>query len=93
MRKIQFITNELYKYYFDNIDSSTIGSPKTLDSYDIIIINLQDSSAWTCNARSLTYGNMLNELRQLYSMICNSQHKFRVIVFLPQNITITLNLC
>lgn len=72
------------EYECEEIKLSTIAEPKSLDEYEINIIDLRDSKIWRNN--TLLNGNLnnLNDFHHLKSMI--NQRKFsKIIIIIPSN--------
>lgn len=83
---IQYISFSLKASTFNdsNIVCSTLGSPKSLDEFDINIIDLNNALLWKNNGQSYTQINNRDDFENLYSMVRNSQTTNIVILF-PQN--------
>ena len=63
---------------------STINEPKSLDEFDINIVDLRSEKLWQSNSNKLLIINGLNHLKDIRNMIINSKKATTVALF-PQN--------
>ncbi|MDO4924204.1 MAG: hypothetical protein Q3980_00905 [Turicibacter sp.] len=83
---IQYISFRLKTSTFKEsaIVCSTLDSPRSLDEFDINIIDLNDELLWRNNARTYDTINNICDLDNLNSMIRNSQET-NIIILFPQD--------
>jgi len=74
---------DINKIYGDELTLSSFSSPKSLDDYEITIIYLHGNNLWENNNHE-SYNNKITDLRNLYSMLLNS-NKTKVIFLYPQD--------
>lgn len=85
--KIQIITNVMdWKIGGKNITFSELSNPKTFDSFDINIIDLQDEGLWINDGSDCSTINSMGDFRSLQVLV-ESTSKAKVIIALPQNYT------
>jgi len=94
--KIQLIRHDYQEIaIIKTIHKSTIKEPKSLDEFDINIIDLRSKKLW----QSKTFRNSINEifkvdatpdLQDIYNMVLNSK-KSTTIVLIPKNIDVSYN--
>lgn len=80
---IQIIKNDI-KEGTDKIEVNSFSNPKSLDQYDINIINLNDKNIWNNSGGDYQKINLSRDLKNLGVMIDNSK-KTTIIVVLPQD--------
>ncbi len=80
---IQLIRNDTQDN-IDNVDISSLSSPKSLDQYEINIVDLNDKDIWRNKSGSFTSINSINDFRSLGVMLSNSR-KAKNIIILPQD--------
>lgn len=68
-----------------NIVVNSFHDARSLDEFDINVINLNDKKVWEFNGRNPNYINRINDWESLSRMINNSQ-KTKIIILFPQNI-------
>ncbi|NRT79454.1 hypothetical protein [Clostridium beijerinckii] len=82
---IQLITdNYKSKINNNNVIISNIASPKSLDEFEVNIVDLNWSGIWECKANSITEINIIQDFINLNIMMKNSK-KTKVVIVLPQN--------
>lgn len=91
--KIQVISyNKNLKYRDDHeFTFSSLGSPETLDAFDINIISLQTELMWKYDGTNANFVDCYNDLQSLKALI-NRVNKSKVIIFFPQNYTYSYGL-
>lgn len=70
-----------------NYTRSAFAKPRSLDEFDVNIIDLNSEKLWYCNQKPFSGVNVSNDLRSLGEMINNSEST-RIIYVLPQDIQI-----
>lgn len=85
---IQFLTysgkEEVLKG--NNVVVNSLHDAKSLDEFDINIIDLSNQSLWRCKDNSMKSINSINDIKSISVMIENS-HSSNIIIMLPQNVT------
>ena len=80
---IQYISNQKAK--IQNVECSTIDSPKSFDTFDINIIDLNSSEIWRNKNDNTRRINEINDFKNLNDMIKHSV-KCKIIIVIPQNL-------
>lgn len=73
------------KYTGRNIEVNSIHDAKSLDDFDINIIDLNDADMWECKASSPGTIDSIADIKSMSTMIANSK-KTTIVVLLPQNL-------
>lgn len=81
--KIQYISKQKTK--IQNIDCSTIDSPKSFDTFDINILDLNSREIWRNKNDNTKCINEINDFKNLNDMIKHSV-KCKIIIVIPQNL-------
>ncbi len=87
--KIQLITNGSSIQTSYDIEKITFSEPKSFDSFDVNIIDLQTPNLWVNENISKDQINILPDLKSLKKIIANTKNY--VIISLPQNYTFLCN--
>ena len=69
---------------FPNVDLSQLSQPKSLDEYDVNIIDLSAESLWVSDKYEFTSIDDINDICSIQQMITNSTKAY-VIIVLPKN--------
>lgn len=73
------------KYTGRNLEVNSIHDAKSLDDFDINIIDLNDADMWECKASSPGTIDSIADIKSMSTMIANSK-KTTIVVLLPQNL-------
>ena len=82
--KIQLITNEALN--FDGIVVSPLGSPRSLDEFEINVIDLSSSNLWRCESPNVMQIDAQNDLYSIRTMV-EKRSTSKIIYIFPQNTT------
>lgn len=80
---IQYISNQKAK--IQNVECSTIDSPKSFDTFDINIIDFNSPEIWRNKNGNTRWINEINDFKNLNDMIKHSV-KCKIIIVIPQNL-------
>lgn len=80
---IQYISNQKAK--IQNVECSTIDSPKSFDTFDVNIIDLNSREIWRNKNDNTRKINEINDFKNLNDMIKHSV-KCKIIIVIPQNL-------
>lgn len=86
--KVQLITNK--KCDFSNVTVSTLRAPRSLDEFEINVIDLSDSRLWRCYADSSVQIDDQNDLQSIQTMV-ERRVTSKIVYALPQNLTFFYN--
>lgn len=87
--KIQVINNSKEKQE-KNVLYTTMESPRSLDEYDVVVIDLKDDNLWINDSRDTNSINSIKDFLSIKKMI-EGCHTATIIVSLPQNATFSYN--
>lgn len=87
---IQLIKNDIGEKLNEKIELNTLSNPKSLDQYDINIVNLDDEYLWRYKTDSYSNINLINDFRSLGVMFNNSKKAINILV-LPQDLLFKYN--
>ena len=85
---IQYISNQ--KANIQNVECSTIDSPKSFDTFDINIIDFNSREIWRNKNDNTRWINEINDFKNLNDMIKHSA-KCIIIIVIPQNLIFSYN--
>lgn len=72
------------KFNGNNLKVSSLSSPKSLDEFDINVVDLRGEVIWSYYGNSTSIVNCINDLENIKVMIENCK-KTKLVVILPQN--------
>ena len=75
---------------FNGIVQSSLSGPRSLDEFDVNIIDLSCAQLWRNNDNTFASVNAINDLRSINQMVENSE-KTKIVYALPQNIEFPFN--
>lgn len=87
---IQYLSISIRDTEIRGIDFNTISKPKSLDGYDLNIIDFNDTDLWLYSQGSLISVNCMQDLTNLKTMILNCK-KTKFLVLYPRNLEILYN--
>lgn len=86
--KVQLITNK--KCDFADVTVSTLSAPRSLDEFEINVIDLSDSKLWRCFTDSSVQIDAQNDLKIIQIMV-ERRTISKIVYALPQNTTFYYN--
>ena len=86
--KVQLITNK--KCDFADVTVSTLSAPRSLDEFEINVIDLSDSKLWRCFTDSSVQIDAQNDLKSIQIMV-ERRTISKIVYALPQNTTFYYN--
>ena len=69
---------------FKGIEQSSLSGPRSLDEFDVNIIDLSCDQLWCNDDNTFASVNAINDLRSINQMVVNSE-KTKIVYVLPQN--------
>lgn len=90
MYMIQYLSVSKKSQSIENVEFSAISSPKSLDSYEVNIIDFNSYDLWKYNNSGLTSINAIKDLGNLNIMMARSL-KTKFVFLFPQNFNISYN--
>lgn len=84
MRKIQLISHNVNQKLFPNITVSSLESPKSLDEFDLNIIDLSAGDIWHHMDSDKLAVDSQNDFRSIQTMV-SSKKRSKVLYLFPQN--------